>query len=125
MELLITFIIAFWLGAKLSTVWNRIVFRDILRDLGVTDKDLRKLALAKGLQVTEDQPKEAENQPDEVTIKIEQHGQSLYAFRIENDEFLGQGNSREELVDRLAKRFKNTKFTVPHDMGADLLKNDA
>ena len=128
MEYLITFIVAFWLGAKLSNIWNRIVFRDILNDLGVTNKQLMKLAREKGVDFTElddEATKAAANEPEEIVIKIEQHGQALYAFRIENDEFLGQGNSREELVEGLAKRFRNVRFTVPENMGAELLKNDA
>lgn len=127
MEYLITFIVAFWLGAKLSNIWNRIVFRDILNDLGVTNKQLLKLAQEKGVDFTQmdDEAKAAANEPEEIVIKVEQHGRALYAFRIENDEFLGQGNSREELVEHLAKRFKNVRFTVPENMGAELLKNDA
>ena len=127
MEYLITFVIAFWLGTKISGIWNRIVFREILKDLGVSEKQIRKLAADKGIDYTdpEDSGDTAEPKQDEITIKIEQHGKALYAFRIENDEFLGQGNSREELVEGLAKRFRNVKFTVPENMGAELLKNEA
>lgn len=127
MEYIITAIIAFWLGAKISTIWNRIVFRDILNDLGVTHKQLVKLAQSKGVDFTkfDDEEAAAETKPEEIAIKVEQHQGQLYAFRIENDEFLGQGKNREELIESLAKKFKNVQFTVPQDQGAELLKNEA
>ena len=125
MELLITAFVAFYLGWKISSWISALSFREILKELKITDQQLEKLSGRYGLGSKDESSEPKAREPEEITIKVEQHQGVLYAFRIENDEFLGQGKTREELVEGMAKRFKNVKFTVPHDMGAELLKNDA
>lgn len=47
-----------------------------------------------------------------IPIKIEKHGEALYVFNSESDEFMGQGMTRDELEKELAKRFPNKKFNA-------------
>jgi hypothetical protein len=125
MELLITAFIAFYLGWKISSWVSALSFREILKELKVSDQQLEKLIGRYGLSSKEESSEPKARDPEEITIKVEQHQGVLYAFRIENDEFLGQGKTRDELVEGMAKRFKNVRFTVPENAGAELLKNDA
>jgi DNA-binding transcriptional MerR regulator len=112
----------------MATIFNRMIFREVLKDLGVTKAQVRQLLEQKG--VSADELKEFmgeaaadQLQPrEEIEIKIEQHQGQLYAFRVDNDQFLGQGTDRDSLVARIAETYKNTKFTVTKDQGADLLK---
>lgn len=127
MELIIVTVIAFWLGARFRAVFDRILFREILKDLGITEQQLRNLARDK--QSLIDDPEEipehaASMQPrDHIEIRVEQHQGQLYAFRISDDRFLGQGATPDDLIARIAETYKNTKFTVPKDQGAELMKN--
>ncbi len=131
MELLLTFIFAFWLGSKLSTIFNRIIFREVLKDLNISPDQIKQLLMKKGVTAEEIQTivgetpeAAAEQQPREtIEIKIEEHQGQLYAFRCDNDQFLGQGTDRDSLVARIAEKYKNTQFIVPKDQGADLIRN--
>jgi len=124
MEYIITLIVGLVIGWKAGSFITALSFTEILKELGVKDDQVRKLARKYKIS-SDEEPEKTEREPEEIVIKVEEHSGVLYAFRIENDEFLGQGKTRDELVDGLAKRFKNVKFTVPHDMGAELLKNEA
>ncbi len=123
MEILLTFIFAFWLGSRLKEAFMRMIFRDILKDLGVTEQQLRTLAKAKDMRLPEDNSKVIEDEIPEIEIKIEQHQGQLYAFRMDTDQFLAQGIDRESLVANIAEKYKNIKFRVPKDQGADLIRN--
>jgi hypothetical protein len=117
-EIILALVIGIWIGKTVTNVINQWTFQEILKDLKITDKDLRELRLAKFPEDTA-----ADEVRDEITIRVEQHHGQLYAYRIDTEEFLGQGDSRDTLVARIAERYKGVKFTVPKDQGADLLKN--
>ena len=65
-----------------------------------------------------------ETEPDaaaEINIKVEQHGEQIYVFRKDTDEFLGQGRNYDEILKILQSKFQNVKFAVSKEDGADLL----
>jgi hypothetical protein len=127
MDIIIIAAIAFWLGARFRAVFDRILFREILKDLGISEQQLRNLARDK--QALIDDPDNTPAAPaaaapqDHIEIRVEQHQGQLYAFRLDNDRFLAQGSSPDDLIARIAESYKNTKFTVAKDQGADLMKN--
>ncbi len=127
MELIIVSVIAFWLGARFRAVFDRLLFREILKDLGITNQQLRQLAEDKQalLETIDDAPEHAARmQPrDHIEIRVEKVQDQLYAYRIDNGRFLGQGTSPDDLIARIAETYKNTKFTVPKDQGAEFMKN--
>ena len=45
-----------------------------------------------------------------IPIKIEIHKDVYYVFNKESDEFMGQGATRKELEDELAKRHPDKRF---------------
>ena len=47
-----------------------------------------------------------------IPIKIERHSGVLYVYNKDTEEFMGQGNTRKELEDVLAKRFPDKKFAA-------------
>ena len=119
-ELLIVLAIGIFLGYKVASVFHIRMIKLILQELNITEKDLKKMAERHGVEFTETSA--ADPEMEEHEIKVEQHGSMIYAFKVENDEFLGQGTDREDLVNRIATRYKNVRFTVAE--GAELLQEN-
>ncbi len=46
-----------------------------------------------------------------IDAKIEQIGNSLYMYRVDNEEFLGQGQTFQELTQQIVARFRNPDMT--------------
>ncbi len=120
MEIILTFIFAFWLGSILKEVFMRVIFRDLLKDLGVSEQQLRDHARKRNISLPDEE--ESHTELPLVEIKIEQHQGQLYAFRLDNDQFLGQGSDRDTLIKRLASEAQNVKYLVRKDQGADLIR---
>lgn len=53
-------------------------------------------------------------QPDDLThIVIEKHNDVFYVYDKENNTFMAQGSSKEELEDNLKKRYPDKRFACP------------
>ena len=59
-----------------------------------------------------------------VEVKLEQHGGQIYAFRKDNDQFLGQGVDRDTLIARLNQTMKPCTVNVAREDGAELLQKN-
>jgi len=126
-ELLLSFTFGLWLGAKLKGISMLMAFRQIMRELGIPESRIRELARRQ--QVLDIDPEIEPAAPGvddlpEIKIKIEKHGDQLFAFRIDNDQFLGQGTDSDSLVKRIAEQYKGIRFTIPKDQGAELLQKN-
>ena len=126
MELILIAALAFWLGARFRAVFDRMLFREILKDLGVTEQQLRRLASRKQALIDdpEDTPENAQHvQPrDRTEIRIEQHQGQLFAWRVSDGQFMAQGADREGLFRSLEARFGASSWIVKKDEGADLIR---
>lgn len=120
MDYFIVAIIAFYLGWKLSEKLMWFTFGKMMREAGVSNKDLDQFInhWAPSLR------KEAEEEQPQIEVRLEQHNQTLYAYRKDNEEFLGQGADQDELFKRIADRFQNVKFVIRKDDGAELLQKN-
>lgn len=118
LDIIVLLTIGFLVGWKTSEIIHVLSFRRIMKDLGISDSQLKKFAKDQGLAV--DEPEEDPQIRETIHIKIEQHQGQIYAYRSDNDEFLGQGSDRDQLVLRIAERFKGVRMIV--DEGGDLLK---
>ena len=132
MEILIEYAIMFalgwWLGSKITGHLQLLLFKQILTDLNISNADLVRVARKTGADfITPEQEatlKAAEEADlEQIEIKVEKHGEMLYAFRVDNDQFLGQGTTKESLVDAMAQRLKNVRCTVVE--GNEYMKNEA
>jgi uncharacterized membrane-anchored protein YhcB (DUF1043 family) len=113
-EIIIALLVGIWIGRTVTNVINQWTFSKILEDLKVTDRQLMELR---------DQI-DGEDTAEIVEIKLEQHQGQLYAFRKDNDQFLGQGPDREQLIQRLKSTFAGkTTVVVREEDGADLIKS--
>lgn len=115
MELIIWTMVSFSLGWVIGN-WNAIkTFSRILHRLGVTDQQLKRL---------NDDSTEIPKDRSVVHIKIEQMGQSLYAYTADNDTFLAQASTAEDLVRGILDRLpKGSKVICSRDQGGELIES--
>ncbi len=121
--IVVGFVIGYIAGKAVANWTNTVAFRELLKDLNISDAQLMKVKakIDRDLQEATGAPEEVELTP--VEIKIEQHQGQLYAFRLDNDQFLGQGKDREELIEHLKKNLTNVRLIIAEDNGAKLIQN--
>ena len=132
METVVLFVIGFAVGwyisSKITAAFYLGMFKMILQDLKITNKDLVAMARKHGADfITEEQEAvlkaaEADNL-ERIEIKVEKHGDMLYAFRMDNDKFLGQGTDPKALIAEMAHHIKNVHCTVVE--GDEYMKSEA
>ena len=120
MELFLAVVLGFVIGYRVNQIAQVWAFKRILKELGIKDSDMRKLAERNGIELPPEPAKEPEL--EEIHIKLEQHQGQIYAFRVDNDGFLGQGPDRDQLIARLTQNLNNVRLIV--DEGADLLQKN-
>jgi hypothetical protein len=129
MEILIVVIVAFvfgwYAGSWVTTHLLALSFRQILNDLGVKNSQLRQLAENVGLELPDVNENTADgNKLTPLEVTIEQHQGVLYAYRKDNQQFLGQGTDRQGLVDSISKRMTDVRLIIDQQDGADLLQKN-
>ena len=102
--LLVVFAAGFYLGWRINDTITKMTFAKMLKESGVTNKELEKFLNYWRPQM---EPEAAEAEAMIIEIKIEKHGNQLYAYRADNDEFLGQGESKEDLIQHMSSKFSN------------------
>jgi uncharacterized membrane-anchored protein YhcB (DUF1043 family) len=108
-------VVGYWVGKIVTNALNTISFREILKDLNVNQSQLEQL------RAQLDTDDEVRPLP-QLEIRIEQQGTELYAYRCDNDQFLGQGPDREALIKRLTENLTNVRVIVSKEHGADLIR---
>ncbi len=121
LELIITFAIGWILGWKINDALRTTAVRHLLKELGVTDKDLRAAAARNGIQIVDAPDTAAE---DLVEIKLEQQGTEIFAYRKSDDQFLAQGSNADTLIERLNQNLTPCRVVVAQEDGADLLQKN-
>jgi len=125
MEDIITYLIVFglgwWLGAKVTAALHFITFAHILAELGITDKQMRELATKHNFTLPENAADESSGVDSDlpiVEIKVEKHNGTLYVFRKDTDEFLGQGTDVESLIRRMGEKLSNVRLSISEEDGS-------
>ena len=96
----------FWIG-----FWSGILVWYLLRLL------IKQIIVALVLNIAKDKIEELKAQEDEIFLKLEKHGDMIYCYRKDTDEFIGQAKSLEEIADLYKKKYPNNN--------ARILKEDA
>jgi hypothetical protein len=111
--------IAFWVGWKISELWQMVTFKELLSDLGVKQQDLEKI---------KDQLEQADTDPEDknshlpiLEVRVEQHPEGLFAYRKVDDSFIAQGKDREGLMENLVNNLNNVRVIVHKEDGADFI----
>ena len=86
--------IAFWVGWKISELWQMVTFKELLSDLGVKQQDLEKI---------KDQLEQADTDPEDenshlpiLEVRVEQHPEGLFAYRKVDDSFIAQARTAKD-----------------------------
>jgi hypothetical protein len=121
--LIVIFAFGWYIGSKVQFWLDQITFKHILEDLGVTNKQLT------GLIAQDDAPDVNENAADgnqltPLEITLEQHQGVIYAYRKDNQQFLGQGTDQQGLIDSISKRMTDVRLIIDQADGADLLRKN-
>ena len=129
MEILILVVIAFafgwYAGSWVTTHLLALSFRQILTDLGVKNEQLRALAEDVGIELPAVNQNTADgNRLTPLEIVLEQHQGVLYAYRKDNQQFLGQGTDRQGLIDSIGQRMTDVRLIIDQQDGADLLQKN-
>lgn len=121
MDYFILGIVAFYLGYKVNEKIMYITFSKMMKEAGITNKELDKFIgyWAPGLT----QGPELADEP-QVEIRLEQHNDVIYAYRKDNEEFLAQGGNQDELFKKIGERFQDVKFVIHQADGAELLQKN-
>lgn len=120
-EFLIVFAVGFWLGSVVRGAWMALSFREILKDLGVTDQQLRALAEKNDIQLPEIKSDDEESQLPVLEVRVEQTDLGLFAYRKRDSLFLARGKDREELMKNLVDNLTNVRVVIAKEDGAELI----
>ena len=113
--------VAFWAGWKISELWQVYAFREVLKDLGVSQNQLKDLHS----RIQTEDEEEATDQGDhlpELEVRIEQHPEGLFAYRKADGFFIAQGKDRTVLMENLVNNLTNVRVVIAKEDGADLIK---
>lgn len=103
--LIITLVgIGYWIGSMHASYKFFKIMKKVAQEQGIDlDKEVEKLH------------QKVENTNEVHKLATEKHGDMLYLFNRESDDFICQGKSLDELAS-LAQKYKNIKLaTVVHD----------
>jgi hypothetical protein len=124
-ETVLIVVVAFWLGYQTAARFHRNIFREILKELGVTERQLNDLLLRQQQQLTSLTPQEHAADHDVVEVRLEQVGDVIYAYRKSDNQFLAQGLDADALIATLKLNLcAPCKVVVNVDDGADLLQKN-
>lgn len=92
----------FWLGQKTQ---NFFTLRQIYDD---PDRFIKIANTVKKFKLEQDDLEESVE--DATSVKVERHGDMLYAYTKADDQFVAQGKNLQELLDQIKHKFPNQKF---------------
>ena len=124
-ETVLIVVAAFWLGNRWATNFHQKIFREILRELGVTEQQLKDLMLRQQRQLASLTPEEHAADLTVVEVRLEQMGDVIYAYRKSDNQFLAQGLDADALIATLKLNLcAPCRVVVDTDDGADLLQKN-
>ena len=123
-ETVLIVVAAFWLGNRWATNFHQKIFREILRELGVTEQQLQELMQRQQRQLAGLTTEESTADLTVVEVRLEQDGNQIYAYRKDDSTFLGQGRDRDSLIERLNQNLTPCRVVIDREDGADLLQKN-
>jgi uroporphyrinogen-III synthase len=123
-ELIIAAAVGISIGWRASRQVHLDGFRQLLKALKVTEEDLLRAMIK--IQSKEWQLDDDEGATDStvVDVKLEQVGTEIFAYRKSDNQFLGQGQDSQGLIERLNQNLTPCKVVVAKEDGADLLQKN-
>jgi hypothetical protein len=113
---------ALYIGFKVGEAWYLLTFKTLLKELNISEDQLRKFARDKGIDIGDPEPQQDENSDLPILeVRVEQHPEGLFAYRKADDSFIAQGKDREGLMAALVNNLTNVRVIVHKEDGADLI----
>jgi hypothetical protein len=109
-------------GYRVSDYLHQSVIADLLRRAGITPD--RLLTIMKDLQKEINQEEGKTEEFPKLEIKIEQHGELMFAYRKDSGLFLAQGKTRDELIAMITDKVSNVTLVIAEADGAALIKEN-
>ena len=122
LELVIVFALGWIIGWRINDALRTAAIKALLKELGVTDQDLRAAAARNGIEISAAPDTAADETV--VEVKLEQHGGQIFAYRKSDDTFLAQGTDRDSLIERLNQTMRPCRILIDKEDGADLLQKN-
>ena len=123
-ETVLLVVAAFWLGNRWATHFHQKIFHEILRELNVTERQLRELMQRQQRQLAGLTTEESTADLTVVEVRLEQEGNQIYAYRKDDSTFLGQGRDRDSLIERLTQNLTPCRVVIDLEDGGDLLQKN-
>jgi hypothetical protein len=104
--------LGFIIGAWISSIFYRSVIREFLKELGYdTPEKLRELHDRIADKLTADNSAALDGKPV-IKIRLEQHQGIIFAYREDDSTFIGQGNTREDLLASIMHRIRGCTVEI-------------
>ena len=104
--------LGFIIGAWVSSIFHRSIMREFLKEMGYdTEEKLRELHDRLARKLTADNSAALSGKPV-IKIRLEQHQGILFAYREDDSTFLGQGNTREDLLASIMHRIRGCTVEI-------------
>ena len=104
--------LGFIIGAWISSIFYRSVIREFLKELGYdTPEKLRELHDRIADKLTADNSAAVSGDPV-IKIRLEQHQGIIFAYREDDSTFIGQGNTREDLLASIMHRIRGCTVEI-------------
>lgn len=129
-EMILLLAVGFYVGWKLNELIMLFTFRRIIEQLKIKPEDLKELATKLGIvlpeeDVTASTPGSTDGNSEDdmptVEVRLEQHNNVLYAYRKDTGQFLGQGATKELLIERMGERLQQVRLLISQEDGAQLV----
>lgn len=117
-------VVAGLVGYRIADHLHKSVMADLLDRAGVTPEKMEQIMKDLQQEINGDEGLATEQEFPNLEITIEQHSNTLYAFRKDNDQFLAQGATRDELIEMISKKVSNVTLVIAEADGAALIKEN-
>jgi hypothetical protein len=100
------------IGSWISHLFHRAIMREFLKELGYdTPEKLKQLHDQVAQKLINDDSAAQPGKPV-IKIRLEQHQGIIFAYREDDSTFLGQGNTREDLVASIMHRIRGCTIEI-------------
>ncbi len=115
-------IIGVVIGSWVSHLFHRVIMREFLKELGYdTPEKLKQLHDQVSEKLIKDNSAAVGGKPV-IRVRLEQHQGIIFAYREDDSTFIGQGNTREDLVASIMHRIRGCTIEI---VNGELLKDQA
>jgi ferritin-like protein len=100
------------IGSWISHLFHRAIMREFLKELGYdTPEKLKQLHDQVAQKLINDDSAAVGGKPV-IKVRLEQHQGIIFAYREDDSSFIGQGNTREDLVASIMHRIRGCTIEI-------------